>query len=103
MKAKKVSLKQLKRKVRSLQDDIKPLLKANEWVIRSYGEDKTVVRSRIEMVAKAVPTYFFAMEMCIGRAIPKWYTRPILKNILVSTCARFGPNARSKAPLMILK
>lgn len=45
----------------------------------SYGEEKTVVRRRIEQVAKVVPKRFIRMVICMSRTIPKYHTREILK------------------------
>lgn len=73
MKAMTGSFKQLKRELNYIYDEINLLQKTDEEVLGSYGEDNTVVRRRIEKVAKSVPTIFVGMVMCISKAIPKWY------------------------------
>lgn len=72
-------MKQLERKVRSLQYESYLLQKTNEEVIGSSGEEKTVVRNKIEKVAKIVPTRFVGMFICISRAISKWCKRGIFE------------------------
>lgn len=71
------SVKQLENKVRSVQEEVNLLLKTNEEVLDSYGEDQIAVKIRIENVAESAPTRLVGMVMCIGRASLKWCTRKI--------------------------
>lgn len=72
VKAMMGSLEQLKVKVSCLQNEINLVQKCNEEVMDSYDKEKTVVRRRVERVAKSVSTSFVGMVMCMSRT--KWCT-----------------------------
>lgn len=50
---------------------------SNEEVMGIYGEDKTIVRRRIKMVPKSVPTRLVEIVMRISKVIPKQNTQQI--------------------------
>lgn len=61
----------------SLHGEIKLLQTTNQEATGSYAENKTIVRRRIEKVAKSVPIRFVRMMMCISSAIPNWCARVV--------------------------
>lgn len=63
------SLKQLERKVSSLQDAINLSQKTSEEVMDSNAENRTVLQRNMENVAKSVPTRFIGTIMSIRKAI----------------------------------
>lgn len=67
-------MKQLKRRVSSLQDEINLLQKTNAELMGIQSEYKAVVRRTIEKMAKNFPTYFFRMSIYTKRATLKWCT-----------------------------
>lgn len=70
VKAMTRSVKHLKRKVSSSQDQNNLLRKINEEMMGNYGKYNTVVR-KIKKVAKTVPARFVEMVMFISRTIPE--------------------------------
>lgn len=74
-----MSVRQLKRKLITLQDEINLLQNSNEKVVDSYGEEKVVVTRRIEEMTKSVLTRFTGSVVCMRRAITKCYMREISK------------------------
>lgn len=72
-------MKQLKRTASSLDDDVNPLVKNNEKVEPTFGEDEMVVRRRVKKVAKRFPTRFIGLMTCINIVFPNWCTLKVPK------------------------
>lgn len=65
------SVKQLKRKMSPVRDESNLLQNNNQELIHSYSQDRTVIRKRVQKMAKGVVDHFIGMVMGMSRSILK--------------------------------